>query len=73
MLVCQGVSSPTVFHSLLLSHQNVRRVALVAFNSAAHNKPVLIADLLDNLLPILYRETKVRVSDTHKDTSYTAS
>jgi cullin-associated NEDD8-dissociated protein 1 len=39
---------------------NVRRVALVAFNSAAHNKHSLIVDLLDDLLPILYRETKVR-------------
>ena len=48
-----------------LPPQSVRRVALVAFNSAAHNKPVLIADLLDSLLPILYRETKVRVSGTH--------
>lgn len=39
---------------------NVRRVALVAFNSAAHNKPSLIRDLLDNMLPQLYNETKVR-------------
>ena len=42
--------------------QSARRVALVSFNSAAHNKPVLTADLLDILLPILYSETKVRVS-----------
>jgi len=41
---------------------NVRRVALVAFNSAAHNKPSLIRDLLQSVLPHLYRETKVRVS-----------
>ena len=41
---------------------NVRRVALVAFNSAAHNKPALIRDLLDSTLPHLYNETKVRVS-----------
>ena len=40
----------------------VRRVALVALNSAAHNKPVLVRDLLDTLLPQLYNETKVRVS-----------
>lgn len=40
---------------------NVRRVALVAFNSAAHNKPSLIRDLLDSILPQLYSETKVRV------------
>ena len=39
----------------------MRRVALVAFNSAAHNKPSLIRDLLDSLLPNLYEETKVRV------------
>lgn len=39
---------------------NVRRVALVAFNSAAHNKPSLVRDLLDSILPQLYNETKVR-------------
>lgn len=38
----------------------VRRVALVAFNSAAHNKPSLIRDLLDEVLPQLYQETKVK-------------
>ena len=46
--------------------QNVRRVALVAFNSAAHNKPSLIRDLLGTLLPNLYVETKVRVSKKKK-------
>lgn len=40
---------------------NVRRVALVAFNSAAHNKPSLVRDLLDSVLPQLYVETKCRV------------
>ena len=44
---------------------NVRRVALVTFNSAAHNKPSLIRDLLDSVLPHLYNETKVRVSEEH--------
>nr|CAG4647643.1 EOG090X00HY [Moina brachiata] len=39
---------------------NVRRVALIAFNSAAHNKPSLIRDLLNSVLPQLYNETKVR-------------
>ncbi|XP_063993301.1 cullin-associated NEDD8-dissociated protein 1 [Diachasmimorpha longicaudata] len=39
---------------------NVRRVALVAFNSAAHNKPMLIRDLLDSVLPKLYAETKIK-------------
>ncbi|NXS64618.1 CAND1 protein, partial [Pandion haliaetus] len=39
---------------------NVRRVALAMFNSAAHNKPSLIRDLLNSVLPSLYNETKVR-------------
>ncbi|KAG8436055.1 hypothetical protein GDO86_007236 [Hymenochirus boettgeri] len=39
---------------------NVRRVALVMFNSAAHNKPSLVRDLLSTVLPPLYNETKVR-------------
>ncbi|KAL5015536.1 hypothetical protein ScPMuIL_009806 [Solemya velum] len=39
---------------------NVRQVALVTFNSAAHKKPSLIRDLLDTVLPHLYNETKVR-------------
>lgn len=38
----------------------VRRVALVAFNSIAHNKPSLIKDLLPDILPQLYSETKVK-------------
>lgn len=40
---------------------SVRRVALVAFNSAVHNKPSLVRDLLPELLPWLYSETKVKV------------
>uniref|UniRef100_A0A6I8QIK9 Cullin-associated and neddylation-dissociated 2 (putative) n=1 Tax=Xenopus tropicalis TaxID=8364 RepID=A0A6I8QIK9_XENTR len=39
---------------------NVRRVALVMFNSAAHNKPSLVRDLLNVVLPPLYNETKVK-------------
>jgi cullin-associated NEDD8-dissociated protein 1 len=39
---------------------NVRRVALVTFNSAAHNKPVLVRDLLWKILPQLYGETVIR-------------
>ncbi|XP_038208414.1 cullin-associated NEDD8-dissociated protein 1 [Zerene cesonia] len=38
----------------------VRRVALVAFNSAAHNKPSLVRDLLPHVLPTIYLETKVK-------------
>lgn len=41
---------------------SVRRVALVAFNSAVHNKPSLVRDLLSTLLPYLYSETKVKVN-----------
>uniref|UniRef100_A0A7N6FJT4 TATA-binding protein interacting (TIP20) domain-containing protein n=1 Tax=Anabas testudineus TaxID=64144 RepID=A0A7N6FJT4_ANATE len=39
---------------------NVRRVALVMFNSAAHNKPSLIRGLLPKVLPHLYKETQIR-------------
>lgn len=39
---------------------SVRRVALVAFNSAVHNKPNLVRDLLPTLLPFLYNETQVK-------------
>ncbi|CAI9623879.1 unnamed protein product [Staurois parvus] len=42
------------------SDPNVRRVALVMFNSAAHNKPSLVRKLLNSVLPPLYNETKVR-------------
>ncbi|KAM5147887.1 cullin-associated NEDD8-dissociated protein 1-like [Mantella aurantiaca] len=42
------------------SDPNVRRVALVMFNSAAHNKPSLVRKLLSSVLPPLYNETKVR-------------
>ena len=51
---------------------NVRRVALVAFNSAAHNKPALIRDLLHSTLPHLYSETKVRVS-SHREAAFYSS
>lgn len=39
---------------------NVRRVALVMFNSAAHNKPSLIRGLLPKVLPHLYQETQIK-------------
>jgi len=32
----------------------------VAFNSAAHNKPMLIRDLLESVLPQLYTETRTK-------------
>ncbi|XP_069592324.1 cullin-associated NEDD8-dissociated protein 1-like isoform X2 [Ranitomeya imitator] len=42
------------------SEPNVRRVTLVMFNSAAHNKPSLVRKLLSRVLPPVYEETKVR-------------
>ncbi|XP_072398522.1 cullin-associated NEDD8-dissociated protein 1-like isoform X1 [Diabrotica undecimpunctata] len=39
---------------------NVRRVALVAFNTASHNKPSLIRNLLDSLLPQIYEQTIIK-------------
>ena len=59
---CTLLCTARDYRSFLHPLQNVRRVALVAFNSAAHNKPSLIRDLLDTLLPNLYKETKIRVS-----------
>ncbi|CAG8722229.1 9054_t:CDS:2, partial [Ambispora leptoticha] len=39
---------------------NVRRLSLSTLNSAAHNKPYLIRDVLDQLLPLLYEETLIK-------------
>ncbi|KAM5279667.1 cullin-associated NEDD8-dissociated protein 2 [Ctenodactylus gundi] len=39
---------------------NVRRATLALFNSAVHNKPALVRELLADVLPLLYQETKVR-------------
>ena len=41
--------------------QNVRRLSLSTLNSAAHNKPYLIRNVLNTLLPLLYQETMVKV------------
>ncbi|KAF9289311.1 Cullin-associated NEDD8-dissociated protein 1 [Mortierella alpina] len=38
---------------------NVRRLSLSTLDAAAHNKPYLIRDVLGQLLPLLYEETKV--------------
>ncbi|KAI7830252.1 armadillo-type protein [Gamsiella multidivaricata] len=38
---------------------NVRRLSLSTLDSAAHNKPYLIRDVLSQLLPLLYQETNV--------------
>ncbi|CAI2168263.1 13239_t:CDS:10 [Funneliformis geosporum] len=39
---------------------NVRRLSLSTLNSAAHNKPYLIRDVLNQLLPLLYEETLIK-------------
>ncbi|CAG8443165.1 10301_t:CDS:10 [Ambispora gerdemannii] len=39
---------------------NVRRLSLSTLNSAAHSKPYLIRDVLDQLLPLLYEETVIK-------------
>lgn len=51
---------PELLVPLRDSELGVRRVALVAFNSAAHNKPSLVRDLLPHVLPTIYQETKVK-------------
>ena len=38
----------------------VRRITLVTFNSAVHNKSQLVKPLLPELLPMVYKETEVR-------------
>ncbi|CAK8675597.1 unnamed protein product [Clavelina lepadiformis] len=42
------------------SDLNVRRVTLTLLNSAAHNKSALIRDMLSEVLPKLYSETRIR-------------
>jgi cullin-associated NEDD8-dissociated protein 1 len=47
------------------SDLNVRRLALLTINSAAHRKPYLIRDVLDDLIPLLYAETVVKEELIH--------
>ncbi|XP_072402511.1 cullin-associated NEDD8-dissociated protein 1-like [Diabrotica undecimpunctata] len=42
------------------SDVRVRRAAIVTFNSAVYNKPVLVTHLLDSILPDIYKETVVQ-------------
>jgi cullin-associated NEDD8-dissociated protein 1 len=39
---------------------NVRRNTLLTLNYAAHNKPILIRDVLSAYLPLIYNESKVK-------------
>ncbi|KAJ3341282.1 Cullin-associated NEDD8-dissociated protein 1 [Gonapodya sp. JEL0774] len=49
------------FMKLVKDHDlNVRRAALATLNSAAHNKPYLIRDSLNEMLPLLYEECNQR-------------
>jgi hypothetical protein len=41
--------------------QHVRRAAILALSTFAHNKPNLIKGLLPELLPLLYDQTIVKV------------
>ncbi|KAI7907940.1 armadillo-type protein [Cokeromyces recurvatus] len=47
------------------SDLNVRRLALLTLNSAAHRKPYLIRNTLDQLIPLLYAETVVKEELIH--------
>ncbi|WVZ77753.1 hypothetical protein U9M48_025580 [Paspalum notatum var. saurae] len=42
------------------SDRHVRRAAVLALSTAAHNKPNLIKDLLPELLPLLYDQTVIK-------------
>lgn len=50
------------FHGLLVYVQHVRRAAVLALSTAAHNKPNLVKCLLPELLPLLYDQTVIKVS-----------
>lgn len=41
--------------------QHVRRAAVLALSTAAHNKPNLIKGLLPEILPLLYDQTVIKV------------
>lgn len=53
---------PRILSFLLLRDEDrhVRRAAVVALSTAAHNKPSLVADHLPELLPLLYEQMKVK-------------
>lgn len=47
--------------TVVVSMQHVRRAAVLALSTFAHNKPNLIKGLLPDLLPLLYDQTVVKV------------
>ncbi|XP_047329919.1 cullin-associated NEDD8-dissociated protein 1 isoform X2 [Impatiens glandulifera] len=58
-----GIISPEISSFLMLvkdADRHVRRAAVLALSTAAHNKPNLIKGLLPELLPLLYDQTIVK-------------
>ncbi|XP_022861410.1 cullin-associated NEDD8-dissociated protein 1-like [Olea europaea var. sylvestris] len=54
------------FLMLIKDHdQHVRRAAVLALSTAAHNKPNLIKSLLPEVLPLLYDQTVIKVISLH--------
>lgn len=49
------------YFCLVRKLQHVRRAAVLALSTAAHNKPKLIKGLLPEILPLLYDQTNVKV------------
>ena len=49
---------PKFFAAISDDDVDVRRMSLGAFNSAAHNKPALVRELLATVLPAVYKQTE---------------
>jgi len=61
MIVTRYGTHSSIFFSFRLHSQHVRRAAVLALSTAAHNKPNLIKGLLPELLPLLYDQTVIKV------------
>lgn len=61
-LIRKSLTAMHHFNGLLVYVQHVRRAAVLALSTAAHNKPNLIKGLLPELLPLLYDQTVIKVS-----------
>ncbi|RZC88476.1 hypothetical protein C5167_016279 [Papaver somniferum] len=60
------------FLMLIKDHdRHVRRAAVLALSTAAHNKPNLIKGLLPELLPLLYDQTVVKMETALLQSNYT--
>lgn len=60
-LILKSLTTMHLFYGLLVYVQHVRRAAVLALSTAAHNKPNLIKGLLPELLPLLYDQTVIKV------------